>query len=64
MLAVHDPRRDRRRDTHLFDIAAIGVSLVAIVGSVFIVNAASMRYRVGGLPVASAATMPAPAPTH
>jgi len=50
----------RRREGALFDIAAIAFSITVIVASVYIVNTASMRYRVAGLSVATASTVPAP----
>jgi hypothetical protein len=55
MRAKHDQKPRRSRDGGLFDILAITASLVIIVGGVFVVNAASMRYRVAGMPVANAA---------
>ena len=64
MLAGHDGRRDWRREGGPFDITVMAVSVGVIVGSVFIVNAASMRYRVAGLPVVSAATISVPTPTQ
>jgi len=55
-MGANDDQKPRRsRQEGLFDSLAMALSLVAIIGCVFVVNAASMRYRVAGLPVADAA---------
>jgi len=59
MLADHDSRRFPHRGRSP-DFLAMAASLMIVAASVFIINAASLRYRVAGLPVASAAVVSGP----
>jgi hypothetical protein len=63
MLANHKPDRLWSREGGPFDIIAITVSLIVIVGAVVLVNSASMRYRMTGTPVASHLPVLAPSAT-
>ena len=61
MLADHKPDRRWSREGGPFDIIAITLSVIVIVGGLYLVNSASMRYRTAGLPVA--ADLPVLAPS-
>ena len=52
MLANHKPGPRWTREGGPFDIIAITMSVIVILGALFLVNSASMRYRTAGLPVA------------
>jgi len=52
MLANHKPDPRWTREGGPFDIIAITMSVIVIVGALFLVNSASMRYRTAGLSVA------------
>jgi hypothetical protein len=55
MLAGQQHRSSWSREGGPFDILAIAISLIVIVGGIFIVHSASLQYRMQGTPVVSAA---------